>query len=524
MGFYDRPQPVPTQSWDDLSHNRVAADIARSGMVLLKNQKVLPLNRKKAKRLAVLGPNAHPAITGGGGASYTRPFRSTSIVEGLRAVAGDDVEIVHVPFPSPHHLDELSESMAFETTTSEGRTVEGLSAEYFSGTDLQGAPVEKRVDRVLRFDWSGRSPAPRLGREDFSARWTGGYTPSRTGPHQVVAAADDGVRVWLGDKLVIDDWDDHASRLRMATKDLEEGMSYSIRVEYYQKGGDASLKVGIQPSALDLSRIASADAAIVCVGFDRHTEGEGFDRTFELPQGQEQLILDVARRNKKTIVVLNAGGAVATEKWIGKVPALLHAWYGGQEGGRAAAEILFGDVNPSGKLPISWEKTWEDAAARGNYPGSKKKMHYREGIFVGYRHFDVKRIEPLFPFGFGLSYTNFAYGNLKVSPNRIRAGGKVTVQFQVANTGKVAGAEVAQVYLADPRSKLPRPLKELKGFVRVELKPKQKKRVSVTLDEAAMSYYDPDREGWTAEPGEFEVLVGPSSRDIKLRGEFTLTA
>ena len=209
-------------------------------------------------------------------------------------------------------------------------------------------------------------------------------------------------------------------------------------------------------------------------------------------------------------------------EWIDKVPAVVQIWFPGQEGGNAIADILFGDVNPSGKLPTTFLKKWEDSPAYGNFPGEKGNVYYKEGIFVGYRHFDKKHIEPLFPFGYGLSYTTFEYGDLKVAPAKIKADGKVAVQLSVRNTGKVAGAEVVQVYVADEEASVERPVKELKAFKKVFLVPGEKRSVSFALDKTALSYYDVNAKDWVAEPGRFKVLVGSSSRDIRLEGAFEL--
>jgi beta-glucosidase len=197
-------------------------------------------------------------------------------------------------------------------------------------------------------------------------------------------------------------------------------------------------------------------------------------------------------------------------------------WYGGQEGGHAIASILFGDANPSGKLPVTFPKEMKDSAAYGHYPGTNLHVEYAEGIYVGYRHFDAHQIEPLFPFGYGLSYTKFEYSGLKVTPATVAPGQKVTVALQVRNTGERAGAEVVQLYLHDVKSSLPRPPQELKRFRRVALEPGAEKTVTFVIDQPALSFYSPEKHAWVAEPGVFEVLVGASSRDIRLKGAFTL--
>ena len=260
---------------------------------------------------------------------------------------------------------------------------------------------------------------------------------------------------------------------------------------------------------------ANSDLAVVFVGNSSKLESEGHDRaTLGLPAGQEELIKAVTAVNPRTVVVLIAGSPVLMDNWVGKVPALVAAWYPGQEGGHAIADILFGDANPSGKLPMTFPKEWKDSPAYGHYPGENGTVDYAEGIYVGYRHFDKHNIEPLFPFGHGLSYTTFAYSDLKVSPHE--------VSLALRNTGSREGAEVVQLYLGDSHSSVDRPVKELKGFRRVVLKPGETKTVTFGLDKSALSYYSTAKKDWVAEPGTFEVLVGASSRDIRLKGKFEL--
>jgi beta-glucosidase len=212
-------------------------------------------------------------------------------------------------------------------------------------------------------------------------------------------------------------------------------------------------------------------------------------------------------------------------KWIAQTPALLEMWYGGQEGGHALASILFGDANPSGKLPVSFPKEWKDSPAYGHYPGENLKVDYAEGIYVGYRYYDTKNVEPQFPFGFGLSYTAFKYSDLEVTPFIISGKGRLTgavVSLKVSNTGSRAGAEVVELYVHDGHAKIDRPVRELKGFKRVELKPGESQTVGFTLDRAAFSYWSPETKSWTVDPGTFEIQVGASSRDIRLRAPLEL--
>jgi len=287
---------------------------------------------------------------------------------------------------------------------------------------------------------------------------------------------------------------------------------------------------GIAPK--DREKLSQCRAVLVCVGFNDQVEGEGHDRPFALPLEQEQLILEVAALNAQTIIVLNAGGGVDMENWIEQVPALLHNWYPGVAGDQALAGILFGDVNPSGKLPISIEKKWNDAAAYGAYDEEKSRpglpplftlygqahevipVPYKEGVYVGYRHFDKKQIVPQFPFGHGLSYTRFEYDQMQVTSG---VDNRFLITIGIRNSGTRRGAEVVQLYVHDRECSVDRPVKELKGFARVELDPGEHKRVDIGLDRSAFAFYNVAKGQWQVEPGEFEILIGSSSQDIRLR-------
>ena len=307
---------------------------------------------------------------------------------------------------------------------------------------------------------------------------------------------------------------------------------------------------GISPEYVD--QVRSADLAVVCVGYNdgprEDYEGEGNDRSYALPAGQEDLIRSVASLNAKTVVIVNAGGSVATANWIDKVPGLIDAFYPGQEGGTAIAEILFGKTNPSGRLCFTWDKKWEDCPSYGNYPLAENGMKsntYKEGVFAGYRGYDAKKIEPLYPFGFGLSYTTFEFSGISVS--QPDAKGNITVTATIKNTGRVAGAEVAQLYVqppavlpqavvpppkrtagdgAPPPDETPvtvlRPVRELKGFTRLELAPGESKTATITVARNDLAYWDPNSRAWTVTPGAYVFWLGGSSRDLPLKADVKL--
>ncbi len=406
FGFFDRPQLDPAFSLYNQQARQMALDEAREAMVLLKNEGLLPLDRARLHTIAVIGPDAYPAVPGGGGSSRTTPFAAVSFLQGISNAVDPTVTVLYAP-----------------------------GVQRLAGNDRN---------------------IPALSAQDALAQ------------------------------------------------------------------------------AVEIAK--RADAVVLAVGFDPASESEGRDRTFTLPPGQDDLLKAVLAANKNTVVVLTAGGNVDMNGWIDQTPALLHAWYAGQEGGTALAQILFGEVSPSGKLPISMEKRWEDnpthdsyypaGATSGTYgnevrpstPAAQGHVAYSEGIFVGYRGFDRSGVKPRFPFGFGLSYTTFSYANLKVAPAAAPGGIPVTVSFDVTNTGQRAGAEVAELYVADGHAAVPRPAKELKGFARVELKPGETRSVTLVLDRRAFAYYDVKKKDWAVAPGEFTVLVGGSSDSLPLKG------
>jgi beta-glucosidase len=315
---------------------------------------------------------------------------------------------------------------------------------------------------------------------------------------------------------------------------LKAGQSYPIKIEFCRNPSSRiiamrSIRIGCDlPQPPDLLKRAAdaakkADMAIIFTGLTDEYESEGFDRkTMDLPNGQAELIETIAKANTNTIVVLNNGAPVAMESWINDVPAVVEAYFPGQECGNAIANVLFGDVNPSGKLPDTFPARYEDNPAYINYPGEAGKVLYGEGIYVGYRYYDAKKIVPLFPFGHGLSYTSFKYSNLKLAPAKVKKGGKITVRIDVKNTGKRAGKEVVQLYVSDLKSKVTRPPKELKGFRKVSLLHGETKTVEFVLDKQALSFWDTKDKKWVAEPGEFEILIGSSSRDIRAKKIFEL--
>jgi beta-glucosidase len=525
FGFFDHNQIDTSYPLNNPDNEVVALDIAREGIVLLKNEnKTLPLKRDSVKNVAVIGPNADSYVSGGG-SSYTSPFHSVSVLQGIKNLAGQNITITYASgLTDP--AGSYSSSVFYTDSLLQ---TPGLNAEYFTNIDLTGTPAYSQIDAHIDFNWASGGPSfPGFPTDNFSIRWKGFIKPLTSGNYEFIGSGDDGYRLYIDNNLVLNQWQDQAVNTTSTVVYLDSTV-HSIRFEYYEHAALAEVHMGwklldfANSEAVQLAK--NADAAIVCVGFNSNSEGEGADRTFELPSHQEDLINAVANVNPRTIVIVNAGGNVSTAGWLPNIKSYLQAWYPGQEGGTALAEILFGDTNPSGRLPASFEKKWSDNPVYRSYydTTSSGRVRYSEGLFVGYRYYDSKNVEPLFPFGFGLSYTTFAYSNLKITPESTQKMDKVNVEFDVQNTGTVAGAEVTQIYVHQVSCKVPRPNKELKAFKKVFLAPGETKTISVDLDSSSVSYYKEKLKDFAYDKGEYDLLIGSSSRDIRLNGSFVIT-
>ena len=525
-GLFENPILQRERGENKPQHRRIMREAAREAIVLLKNDGMLPL--RKIKSIAVIGPYADKVQILGGGSSSVTPHYVITPLEGIKNRAGKNIKVdfapgcfIHknLPAPAPETL-----------STSEGRI--GLNLNLFNGTECSGAPVYSETTTRVQHGWFHTS-VPNADQESFSMRLEGLFTPQESGTHTLSLSAVGWGKLYLDGKLIIDHSSDTEMGRQLTAKlRLEGGKSYPIKLEYYWKGNPRWRSVGIghqppqskDPIADAVKLAKKADVVVLIASLNSEWESEGFDRAdMKLPGEQNKLIKQIAKVNKNMIVVLNVGSPTEMP-WIEKVPAVIQLWYNSQEQGNALADILFGDENPSGKLPTTFPVHLEDNPAYINYPGENGKVHYGEGIFVGYRYYDKKEVAPLFPFGHGLSYTTFKYSNLRVSKKSITSDQTLTVKVDVTNTGKVSGKEVVQLYVRDIQSTFARPEKELKAFDKVELKPKQTKTLTFTLNREAFWYFDTIKNAWSTEAGEFEILVGASSRDIRLNGTITLEA
>ena len=529
IGLLDDQSKMPKGEIGTDYHQMLSRKVTEQSVVLLKNDnKLLPLSKEKIKSIAILGPKAEEASLGGGGSSEVFAKDSISLIEGLKNKLGNDVEITFL-----NGINFTTEFPAIESknliTEKNGKTISGLTGVYFNNVHLQGEPVLTRIDKDVNFDWGQGSPDPKIVKDGFSVRWTGKLKADKEGMYKIGINSNDGSKLYVNGKLFVHNWGNHGAKMRSAPLYMKKGETVDVMIEYFETGNSASMKFEweLQTKAKynkEVLKIAKkSDVVIIAAGLTKIFECEGFDRaSMDLPGAQNQMIKDVSEVNPNTIIILTNGTPVSMMEWIDDVPAVLEAFYPGQEEGSALADILFGDVNPSGKLPVTFPKYYKDSPAYNYYPGVNSQLTYSEGIYVGYRYYDTKNVEPLFPFGFGLSYTNFEYSGLKIDKEKMTTNDVLNIELTVKNIGKVAGDEIVQLYVHDAKSKVDRPQKELKGFKRISLKAGESKIVHLQIDKKALSFYDVETKAWMAEPGEFEILIGSSSRDIKLKKSFML--
>lgn len=539
FGFLDRPQKDGSFALADETNARIALKVAREGMVLLKNRDgLLPVRPERIRSIAVIGPHAkkdhpdEPYVTGPSGSSSINPAHPVEILTAMRAEAPKGVQILDAPDP----MERLYATTAYEHLDTEGRLQPGLKATYYKNNELSGAPALERIekDADAHSRWRYKGWLPEIGKDirRMSVRYEGLIEPGQTGDYVVAKNSLPGCTVWLDGNVILDDWEELSRthrpvQSRSVVLPLEGGRRYSLKIEYRVDPDFehwAGLRFGWGSADLSKSDAVAvarkADMAVVCVGPDYLTEGEGFERCWELPDRQADLIRAVTAVNSNTVIVLTGGGPSATVGWIHSVKGLLMAWYLGENGAMAVADILYGKVNPSGHLPVTFDARLEDNPSTPFYYADWSKprpypIEYKEGIFMGYRGYDHGGKTPLFPFGYGLSYTTFSYSGLEI--NRL-PDTSVEVVCQVENTGTREGAEVVQLYVGDGPAPVPRPPRELKGFQRLELQPGETQSVRFVLEKRDFSFYDVESHLWRAGPGTFKVYIGASSRDLRLKG------
>jgi beta-glucosidase len=514
---------------------KVALRNAEEGAVLLKNDGTLPLS-PKVKTIAVLGQDAYPAVPSAGGSGYVTSFHAVSLLQGVSA-AFPNATVTYAR--SVQNVNMLALNTPF--CADEACDRRGVKVEVFRGNALEGQPLSTRIETsmtegktvnsdpetqpdystITEKELAAMTPPPA---EATSERWAGWFNARTEGDYIAFAQTAANQRMTIDGRIEIDNKGLAHAELNQVDVHLTKGM-HQVVVDIYStpkffgnvlRAGLGAKSTVVDPYALEL--VKRADVVVVGAGYTSDNETEGGDRMFDLPVGQNELIEAAAALNKHVIVAIISGGSVNVTPWIDRVAGLFELWYPGQEGGTAFGELLTGAKSPSGRLPISWERQLSDNPSIANYwfnDAKTEDIDYKEGVFVGYRGYEKNHIEPLFPFGFGLSYTTFDLSHLKVEPEAV--GGNYTVTVEVKNTGKRSGADIVELYVTDPHATVDNAPKELKAFGRVELEPGEAKTVTLKLTPRSFTHFDVASRMWKASSGERDIEVGHSEKDLLLR-------
>lgn len=511
LGLFDEPYQNDSllHALDLQLHNELAYEMAVKSAVLLKNRKgTLPIPNKSAKIL-VVGRDAVDARPGG----YSGPGRApVSILTGLSTQLSRGVQV------SNHQgVDRVEQNYtavpAHVLFHGEGSRETGLVGTYFDGIDLSTAPAFTRTDAQIDFQWTLFGPDPRVSYDHFGVRWEGAIVAQESGVFRIGIEGNDGYRLWLNGDLYIDRWEEQGYDTEVMPFSFTKGQPTALRIEYRERAGNARFKL-VWDAGMDIGhdermieevveQARSNDRVIIVAGIE---EGEFRDRSsLKLPGRQEELIKRVAATGKSVTVVLVGGSAITMDNWIDDVDAVLMAWYPGEAGGLAIADLLLGTQNPSGRLPITFPRNEGQLPLVYDHYPTGRGDDYVDGTG-----------QPLFPFGYGLSYTSFTYSDLQVSHPTFTMKDTVTLSFTVTNTGAMAGEEVVQLYIRDELASVARPVKELKDFQRVALVPGASQRLTFRLTADRLSMLNEALEEVT-EPGTFRLMIGGSSKDIRLR-------
>lgn len=512
LGLFDNPEGnVYSRISPDVigskEHQELALEAARQSIVLLKNKKnLLPIDKKKVKSIAVVGINAAtPEFGDYSGYPVNAPV---SVLQGIKDKVGDDVKVVYAPWVSAEEGFELITRSYFP---------EGLKAEYFDNMNLEGEP-KVRTDDWINFEPANQAPDPFLPKSPLSIRWTGKLKPPVSGTYTFGYTTDDGCRLYIDGEKLIDVWYGRGVTVDTIRVDLEAGKTYQLQVEYFDNRDVAVSKLAWRipipnlQSRLELfgeagRAVKECDMAIAVLGTNKSIEREGQDRhDIELPKDQMEFIQEIYKVNPNTVVVLVSGSSLAIN-WIDQyVPAIVNAWYPGEQGGVAVADVLFGDYNPAGRLPLTYYNNLDELPDLGDYDITKGRT---------YQYFQGK---PLYSFGYGLSYTTFSYADLKIGDK----GDVISVSFKVKNTGRRDGDEVSQVYVKLPETGQVMPLKQLKGFQRTTIKRNETQRVEIEIPKEQLRYWNETTRAFETPKGNYEFMVGASSTDIRLTGNYSL--
>ena len=516
LGLFDPVEANPYHRIDPAivgseAHKQLALEVARQSIVLLKNDRdILPINSKKAKSIAIIGHNADETIFGDySGVPFNEPV---SPYRGIKNLLNGKVKLDFTDTRIRMHDLTMVPARSLQTQAGEN----GLMGVYFKNKELEGE-YEERTDDQVNLHSEDNPPDPLMPEGTKSVRWEGYLVPPLPGKYELGVSSDDGFRLWLEDELVLDQWKDQGETLSRINKTLEKDRKYRIKLEWYDGGGGFACRLlwkipGAKRSAYDREVKAAKrnDLVIAVLGTGLYNEREGQDKLhLNLPGDQLDMLKAVYEVNRNIIVVLITGSQ-HTIPWIKEnIPAVVNAWYPGEQGGNAIADILFGQYNPSGRLPLTYYENVNTLPGKERYEINEGRTYmYYEG-------------NPLWEFGYGLSYTSFEYDNIKISSSDINKDKKILVSLQVKNTGKYDGDEVVQLYLSYPDSQNNRPKKQLRGFQRVHIPKGKMREVSFTLNRESLAYWSVPKQDWDVEEGNVELLIGASSNDIRLKEVIT---
>ena len=526
---FENPTNKPEQSNNSEEHRKLLKKAAASGMVLLKNNDLLPL-KSNVKNLAIIGPNAKEAQIIGGGSASLKPHYQAHPLEAFQNKLGDHTNISYAKGCHTHKfLPRVNEGFMDDK--------EGFLVEYFEGSNFdENLLVKEHLigNKFWVFEGFAKDVIAKFERPDISVRFSCAYTPDISGQHEFEIFGIGKARLFIDGEELIDNWTEtspgeaffsFSSDSKRALVNLIEGTTYQLEIRYKFEGNFPAIYIGCQaPDKVNLFdealEVASAaDQVILIVGTNSDWETEGNDRSdFNLPVNQNHLIEEVLRVNPNTLVVLNTGSPVKMP-WADKAEAIMQTWFAGQEFGNALVDIITGEINPSGRLPTSFPKNIEDTPAFNSYPGKDLQMNYDEKLLVGYRWYDKKNIKTLFPFGHGLSYTNFEYSDLEVD---VRATNMASCKFSVRNTGQVAGIETAQCYVSFKTIDDSEPEKTLQGFSKIALNPNDESSIEINLNSRNFSSWNVAKRSWEVRAGSYEILIGSSAENILLQTTINL--
>ena len=526
---FENPTNKPEESNDSAEHRKLLKKAAAAGMVLLKNNDLLPL-KSDIKNLAIIGPNAKEAQIIGGGSASLKPHYQAHPLEAFKNKLGNQTNISYAKGCHTHkYLPKVKEELMDDE--------KGFLVEYFEGSKFDGnILVQEHLigNKFWVFEGFAKDVIAKFDRPDISVRFSCAYTPDISGNHEFEIFGIGKARLFIDGKELIDNWTEtspgeaffsFSSDSKKALVDLDEGKTYQLEIRYKFEGNFPAIYIGCQTpdkvnlfdEALEVAK--AADQVVLIVGTNSDWETEGNDRSdFNLPANQNHLIEEVLQVNPNTLVVLNTGSPVKMP-WADRAEAILQTWFAGQEFGNAMVDIITGAINPSGRLPTSFPKNIEDTPAFNSYPGKDLQMNYEEKLLVGYRWYDKKDIKTLFPFGHGLSYTQFEYTDLEVE---IQSKSKVSCKFSIQNTGLIAGAETAQCYIGYKTDDDSEPKKTLQGFSKIILNQGDKSKVEINLNSRNFSSWNEAKQNWEVRPGSYEIFIGSSAENIILQSTISL--